>query len=362
MSKLPVSSGKIYEAFESDGLFTEKIGEDRKVKGVSPADTSAEGDLTFADKEKFLEIARERKPAVVILNAKLKDKLKPEDEFQVFLCKNVALAHSWIRQKYADVQFNDTKQWGQVHKSAVVHEKAKIHKDAVIGPNTVIGKGTKIGKGTVIMAGAVVEHDVEIGQNTVIHSNVVVGYGSKIGNNVIIRAGTTIGSEGFGFAQDEKRKNHRIPQLGIVVIEDDVVLGSNNCIDRATYGETRIKSGTVSDNFCHVAHNVEIGENCILVAMTGIAGSTTLGDRVICGGQTGIQDHIDIPADTILLGRAAVLSDSIKESGVYGGGPPLLPYAQFQKNTVHLKNLDRIVKDFREMKKKVDKLESGQST
>ncbi|MEQ8350056.1 MAG: UDP-3-O-(3-hydroxymyristoyl)glucosamine N-acyltransferase [Leptospiraceae bacterium] len=360
----PFNSDDILKTLKSSGIVEESVGDSVQIQNIGPIDDCGPGDLAFADKEKFLIKARERKPACLVLNASLKDKLDGKEPFTVILVKNVGLAHSWIRKALGDVDFASTEDWGRIHSSAVIHDSVQVPESVVIGPGAIIGPRVKFGERCVVMAGVVVERDAVLGDDCVLHPGVVLGWGCILGHRCIIRSGTIIGSEGFGFAQDESRSHHRIPQTGIVRLGNDVVLGSNNCIDRATYGETLIHDNVISDNLCHLAHNVDIGEKSILVAMTGIAGSTKLGKRVICSGQTGILDHITIPDDTVLVGRAAVLSDNVKKSGVYAGSP-LQPIADYQKNSVHIKNLDKMRKEMKSLQKRLEALEgsqSGQST
>ena len=360
----PFQSEDILASLDPSGIVQQSIGPSVKITGIAPIDDCGAGDLAFADKEKFLEKARERKPACLVLNAELKDKLSGSEDFTVILVKNVGLAHSWIRQRFGDTNFASTEDWGRIHPSAIVHESVKVPDSVVIGPGAIVGPRVQFGERCVVMAGVVVERDAVLGNDCVLHPGVVLGWGCILGERCIIRSGTIIGSEGFGFAQDESRSHHRIPQTGIVRLGNDVVLGANNCIDRATYGETLIHDNVISDNLCHLAHNVDIGEKSILVAMTGIAGSTKLGKRVICSGQTGILDHITIPDGTVLVGRAAVLSDNVKKSGVYAGSP-LQPIADYQKNSVHIKNLDKMRKEVKALQKRLEALEgsqTGQST
>ncbi|MGH7888753.1 MAG: UDP-3-O-(3-hydroxymyristoyl)glucosamine N-acyltransferase, partial [Candidatus Binatia bacterium] len=215
-----------------------------------------------------------------------------------------------------------------------------------------------LGNHCVLMSNVVVEEDAIIGDRTVIHASVVIGYGCRIGSQVIIRAGTIVGSEGFGFAQDEKNQHHRIPQMGSVVIEDRVVIGANCCIDRGAFHDTRIGSGTIMDNLCHIAHNVEIGEDCILMAMTCIAGSTRLGNRVITSGQTGILDHVNISDDTVLLHRAGVTKD-IKKPGMYGGAP-IQPLKEYMKNQAVIRHLSELRGRIIDLEKSLAALRSAQ--
>jgi UDP-3-O-[3-hydroxymyristoyl] glucosamine N-acyltransferase len=184
----------------------------------------------------------------------------------------------------------------------------------------VVGARSRIGAHCRIMAGAVIENDVCIGERTVIHPLVVIGYGCVLGSDVVVESGSVIGSQGFGYAQDAERRSHAIPQTGIVVIADRVRIGANNCIDRATYQVTRIGAGTKFDNLCHVAHNVTIGEDCLLTAMLCVAGSSRIGNRVMTSGQTGIIDHVEICDDVVLVHRAGVVK-SIQQPGVHAALP-----------------------------------------
>ncbi len=195
-----------------------------------------------------------------------------------------------------------------------------------------------------------VEHDVTIGEDCVVHPAAVIGYGCRLGADVVIGPGSVIGSEGFGFAQDAARRSHPIPQTGIVVIEDRVRIGANNCIDRATYAETRIGAGTKFDNLCHVAHNVQIGEDCLLTAMFCVAGSSRIGDRVMASGQTGIIDHVEICDDVVLVHRAGVVKN-ISMPGVHASLPA-------QPLEAYLKNM-AATRRGAELRKRVAELESG---
>ena len=252
-----------------------------------------------------------------------------------------------LRQAYVDRDLYSV-EWPQIHPSAVIHESVSVPADAVVGPGAVLGRNVQIGKRAVVMANAVIEENALIGDETVIHPNVVIGYNCEIGKRCIIKSGCVIGMEGFGFAQDEKRKSHRIPQLGKVVIDDDVVLGANNTVDRATYDETRIRSGVKTDTLCHIAHNTEIDEDVIIVAQTGIAGSCYIGKRVLISGQAAISDHVRIADDVVLVQRAGVISD-VEKPGMYAGHP-LQPVRQYFKNSALLTKLT-------DMKKQISKLE-----
>jgi len=204
-------------------------------------------------------------------------------------------------------------------------------------PRAVIGRNVRLGERTRIMAGAVIEHDAQVGSDTVVHPNAVIGYGCVVGNEAAIGAGSVIGSEGYGFAQDQHGKSHPIPQTGIVVLGDRVRVGANCCIDRAAYRTTLIGAGTKLDNLCHIVHNVQIGEDCLLTSMFCVAGSTTIGNRVMTSGQTGIKDHVKICDDVVLVHRAGVTAD-IDQPGAYAG-LPVQPLKEYMRNTAVLRML-----------------------
>ncbi len=230
-------------------------------------------------------------PSILVTSEDIADSLTIDtSKLSIVKVKNVRLAQAKIKARFADYDARDI-EWDEIHASAVIHTSSTIGRNCRIGPNVVIGENANIGNNTIIRANSVIEREVVIGNDCIIHSLVNVNQGCKIGNRVILRPGVIIGSEGFGFAQDEKRHYHRIPHTGIVRIEDDVQIGSSGNVDRATYGETVIKRGVKIDAHCHVAHNVVIGEDTLFVAQCGIAGSVTIGNNTVLSGQTGILDH-----------------------------------------------------------------------
>lgn len=324
-----------------------------RVTGIAAVQDCGPGDLVFADKPPLLRHVLERKPAVVVAARGLREALEAAGSGVVPLyTTNVALAHATIKGAYAARDFAAADWEGPVHPSAVVHPTATIGADTCLEPRVVIGRNVVIGRRCRIMSGAVIEHDVRIGDDSVIHPNAVVGYGCRLGSEVVIGPGSVIGSEGFGFAQDSKRRSHVIPQTGIVVIGDRVRVGANNTIDRATYAETRIGNGTKFDNLCHVAHNVEIGEDCLLTAMFCIAGSSKVGNRVMASGQTGVIDHMRIADDVVLVHRAGVIKD-IEQAGVYAG-LPTQPLDEYLRNTAAFRRAADLRRRLGELEKALD--------
>jgi len=301
------------------------------IRNIAAVQQCAPGDLVFADTAALLDAALLRSPAVVIAARRLRDRPANPADTRLLFTPTVTLAHAFIKQRFGNRDFSLAEWDGPIHPSAVVHPSAHLEPDVIVEPNAVIGREARIGARCRIMAGAVIEHHAELGADTVVHPAAVVGYRCRVGVACVIGPGSIIGAEGFGFAQDAAGRSHAIPQTGIVVLGDRVRLGAANCIDRATYGETRIGAGTKFDNLCHVAHNVQIGEDCLLTAMFCIAGSSRVGDRVMASGQTGIIDHVAVCDDAVLVHRAGVVKD-IDAAGMYAG-LPAQPMDEYLRNT-----------------------------
>ncbi|QTA81940.1 UDP-3-O-(3-hydroxymyristoyl)glucosamine N-acyltransferase [Desulfonema limicola] len=241
-----------------------------------------------------------------------------------------------------------------------------ISPNAVIGDNFIsgnnisishfvsIGSNVSMGDRVRIHSGVVIEDNVTIGSDVEIHSNVSIYARSQIGSRVIIHSGTVIGSDGFGFAPD-KEKYQKIPHTGIVCIEDDVEIGALNAIDRATFGETRIKRGVKTDNFVHIAHNVVVGEDTLLVAQVGISGSTTLGNHVIVAGQAGISGHLNIGSNAIVGPRAGIAKD-VPDNEIVSGAPEM-PHKLWLRVQNIIPKLPELKKKISELEKRLKKVE-----
>ncbi|BBL76798.1 UDP-3-O-(3-hydroxymyristoyl)glucosamine N-acyltransferase [Methylomagnum ishizawai] len=343
----------IFQEFQARGLIAEHRGGDRPIHRIAPIEECGAGDLVFVDHAKYLPRVRQQPPSAVVAPAAIADELGDIEGLAVLVAPNVRLAIALLKQAYADRDVRDS-EWPRIHPNAVIHDSVAVPEDALIGPGVVVGKDVELGGRVVLMANVVIERGARIGANTVLHPGCTVGYNCEIGGDVILKAGCVIGSEGFGFAQDEKRRNYRIPHTGKVIVEDRVVIGANTNIDRATYGATIIRAGAVIDAMCHIGHNVEIGEDCILCAHTGISGSTKFGKRVIASGQTGTLDHITVADDVVLLHRAG-LNSSIKQPGMYAGGPAQ-PLQQYLKNMAVAARLHEVWSRLKAVEKKLAEL------
>lgn len=345
-----VLASAILQRFQEQGLIVGHIGPDPILHRIAPIEDCAPGDLVFVDHARYLGRVREQKPSAVVTTPVLATELQDQPELAVLVAPNVRLAIALLKQTYADRVLR-TQEWPRIHPAAIIHPGVDVSEDVYIGPGAVVGADVSLGHEVVVMANVVIEHGASIGAGTVLHPGCVVGYDCEIGAGVILKAGCVIGSEGFGFAQDEKRRNHRIPHTGKVIVGDRVVIGANTNIDRATYGATMIGAGAVIDAMCHIGHNVEIGEDCILCAHTGISGSTRFGKRVIASGQTGTLDHISVADDVVLLHRAG-LHNSIKQAGMYAGGPAQ-PLQQYLKNMAVMPKLHEMWTRLKALEKKL---------
>ena len=340
----------IFAEFSATGVLTAMEGKDVPLSGIASVERCGPGDLVFVADEGAVETIRGRQSSAVVTSPELQELVSTVGDLTLLVAPNLKLAHAMIRQRYVDRDVLAS-EWPAIHPSAVIGPDCVIGEGSRIGPLVVLGSGVRVGDATAVMAGAVVEHGAVIGDGTVIHPNVTIGYDCEIGDEVVIQSNAVIGAEGYGFAQDAKGRSHRIPQLGRVVIEDRVSVGAGTCIDRATYGETRIGAGTKLDNLCHIAHNVEIGRDCLLTAMFVTGGSAKLGDRVVASGQTAILDHLEVCSDVFLVRRAGVAED-IEQPGIYAGAP-VEPYARYLKNTAVARDLSGLRKRVRQLEKEL---------
>lgn len=286
-----------------------------ELHAVAPIETAGAGDLSFvANKRYERHLETTAASAVIVAEAMAVPRaglavLRMKDPYEGFV--RALLAFHPLERTHAP----------GIDAAAVVHPTARIGTDVTLGACVVVGERAVIGDRTVVLAGTVVGKDVRIGADCLVHPNVSVLDGSELGARVIVHAGTTIGSDGFGFAPVGGGWM-KIPQTGTVVIEDDVEIGANTTIDRATLGITRVRRGTKIDNLSQIAHNVDVGEDCIIVSQTGISGSTTLGRHVVLAGQVGVVGHITIGDDVTITAQSGV-SKSIEDSAgkVFRGSP-----------------------------------------
>lgn len=237
----------------------------------------------------------------------------------------------------------------QVHSTAIISENAELGKDVFIGAFVCVGDASIVGDGSQLRAGAKVGDNVRIGKNCVLHANVFIEDGCTLGDNVILHAGVVVGADGFGYVRGANQYI-KFPQIGTVIIDDDVEIGANSCIDRGALGETRIGEGTKIDNLVQIAHNVQIGKRVVIAAQTGISGSTIIEDDCVIGGQVGIGDHALVRSGAVIGSQAGVLPGKIVRQGIWWG-TPVQPLNEYKIQNAHIKALGRLRDDVKALKK-----------
>jgi UDP-3-O-[3-hydroxymyristoyl] glucosamine N-acyltransferase len=282
-----------------------------EIGGVAGIREARSGEITFLANPKYEEFLDETRASAVIGPPDLKID-KP-----LIRIENPYLAYLKVLNLFAEQL---TVQYPRgVHERAVVDGTARLGANVAVGPFCQISAGAEVGANTTILAGSFVGENVQIGEDCLVYPNVTIREGSRIGDRVILQPGVVIGADGFGFAKDGQT-HHKVPQIGRVVIEDDVEIGANSTVDRATTGETRIRRGSKIDNLVQIAHNVTVGEDSIIAAQVGISGSTELGRNVVLGGQAGLAGHITI-GDGAMVGAQAGVTKSVPANTSVSGYP-----------------------------------------
>lgn len=318
-----------------------------EITGLAKIQEAEAGDLTFLSNPKYAKFLKETKASAVIV--------PPETEQQEGLSL-IRMKNPYFGFLKSVELFYPPKQLIEkgIHESAIIGEGTHVGENISIGPYVVIGKQCHIGPNTVLMPGVVVGDNVLIGEDCLIHANVSIRGEVAIGNRVIIHDGTVIGSDGFGFAL-ENGVYYKIPQVGTVVIEDDVEIGANVTIDRASIGETRIKKGAKLDNLIQIAHNCTVGENTVIAAQTGISGSTQIGAGVRIGGQVGFAGHLHVGDGAAVAAQSGV-SKSVPP-GMMVFGYPARPHNEELRIQAARQKLPELLKIIKELKEKIEKLE-----
>lgn len=317
---------------------------DRNIIGLAPLGSAVDGEITFITRKNGLSQIEATSGSAVIVpefaGNTLKSQIKVIDP---------NLAAAIIHTYFCEEPFSAT----GIHPSALIGSECEIPSEVSIGSLVVLGNRVRLGKRVTIGAGVVIGDDVEIGDDTVLFANVTILFSCQIGNRVRVHSGTVIGADGFGYATDETGRHVKRPQVGIVRIDDDVEIGANVCIDRATFGVTRIHSGVKIDNLVQVGHNVIVGSDSLLVAQMGIAGSSTLGQGVIIGGQAAIADHKTIGDRVMIGGQSGVINN--QKSGSVVTGTPAIAHRKWLRASSAFARLPEIVND---LKKEIDELRS----
>jgi UDP-3-O-[3-hydroxymyristoyl] glucosamine N-acyltransferase len=309
--------------------------------GFAPADTAQAGDLTFAENEEYLAAAEQSAASAIILGHRLESKAKT-----LIRVKNARIAFA----KALALFFPEPVLPAGIHPSAVVAPDAQVDATAHIGPHCVVGARTKIGPRAALTANVCLAEDCTVGEDAVLFPNVTVYAGSQLGRRVRVHAGTVIGADGFGYVLDAG-VHRKVPQIGNVIIGDDVELGANVTVDRGALGPTVIGRGTKIDNLTQVAHNVRIGEHCIIVSQVGIAGSTKVGNYCVFGGQVGIAGHLNIGHRVTIAAKSGVMND-IPDGAKYFGSPAQ-PDKEFKRQVIALQRLPELLKRVAELERRL---------
>jgi UDP-3-O-[3-hydroxymyristoyl] glucosamine N-acyltransferase len=326
------------------------------IQRVAKIEEAGEGDLTFVANPRYTRFLGSTRASAVIVARSLE---KPAGPHPVLL----RVDDPYTAFLKALVTFNppaDPLPQG-IHPTAVIAPSATLGRDVRVGAHAVISDHCTIGNGAMIGHGTVLGDRVTIGKDSLLYANVTVREGCTIGDRVIIHSGTVVGSDGFGFAPKPDGTFEKIPQLGIVVIEDDVEIGANCTLDRATLGETCIKKGAKLDNLIQIAHNVVIGENTVIAAQAGISGSTRIGRNTMIGGQVGITGHLDI-ADGTKIGAQSGIHKSIAKTGQTFFGYPAQPHREAFRIQGAVLQLPDLLTTVRALQQKVDRLEEALAT
>jgi UDP-3-O-[3-hydroxymyristoyl] glucosamine N-acyltransferase len=315
------------------------------ISGLAGIEGAQQGDITFASNERFFPLLRETTASAAIVPQEIADVSLP-----LLIVKNPLLAAAKILALFTQRPYVA----GGVSEMAWVSPSAKVSTEATIHPFATIGDGAEIGPRAIIHPFVSIGPQALIGADSVIYPHVTIYPRCVLGKRVIVHAGTVIGADGFGFVKDGEA-NVKIPQVGIVEIEDDVEIGANCCIDRATFGRTLIKKGVKFDNLVQVGHNVQIGENSIIVAQVGISGSTKIGKNVILAGQVGVVDHVEI-GDNVMVGAQSGVYTDVPPNQVVSGSPPL-PHRQFLRVVAVWTKLPEMKKELDRARKRLEALE-----
>jgi UDP-3-O-[3-hydroxymyristoyl] glucosamine N-acyltransferase len=317
-----------------------------EITGVAGMAQAQPGDLTFLGSPAFASLVGGTQASALITREPLSDFHGPQ-----LIHKDPHYAYAKAASLYHKVNHGPP----GIHPTAVIEDGVILGENVTIGAYTYIGQGTVIRDRTVLYPHVYVGQNVEIESDTVIHSQSVIYFGCKIGQRCLFHAGCIIGADGFGFAVSGG-EICKIPQQGIVVIEDDVECGAGVTVDRAANGETRVKKGCKFDDKVHIGHNVEVGENCMFSALSAVAGSTRIGNWVLMGGHSGISDHLNVATGTRIGAKTGVIQN-IDHAGTYVGFPAE-PIQDWKRSVIYLRHFRKYIQQIRDLEKRLLKLEN----
>lgn len=312
------------------------------VQNFAKIEEGQTGCLSFLANPKYSHYLYETASSIVLVNRDF----EPERPVQATLIK-VDNAYEAVARLLTIYQQTVQKRKG-IHPTAVIADTAEVGEDCYVGPHAYIGEGVKVGSGCQIYANVVIEEGAEVGDDCLFYPGVSIYHGCKIGHRVTLHSGVVIGADGFGFAPAADGYE-KIPQIGIVTIEDDVEIGANTCVDRSTMGTTIVHRGVKLDNLVQIAHNCEVGSHTVMSAQVGLAGSTKIGEWCMCGGQAGFAGHIKV-GDRCGIGAQAGVISSLKDDTQVIGSPAIDPKTFFKSSAV-FKRLPDMLRDLNEIKR-----------
>lgn len=320
------------------------------VQTFAKIEEGVEGAISFLANSKYEHYLYETRSSIVLVNRDF----RPERQVSATLVR-VDNAYEAIARLLTLYEQTINKREG-IHPLACVAPTAKVGEGCYVGPHAYIGENAVVGKGTQIYANTVVEERAQIGEDCLLYPNVSVYHDCIVGNRVILHSGCVIGADGFGFAPGANGYE-KIPQIGIVTIEDDVEIGANACVDRSTMGSTYVRKGVKLDNLVQVAHNCEVGSHTVMSAQVGVAGSTKIGEWCMFGGQVGIAGHAVI-GDRVLSGAQAGIAGSIRKGHATVQGSPAIDAKNFMRSSVVFKKLPDMYAEFTRMKEELEELKN----
>ncbi len=319
-----------------------------RINNFAKIEEGRPGCISFLANDKYLHYLHETESSVVIVN----HDFQTEGQTKATLIR-VDDAYEAIAKLLTVYESMKPKKKG-IDKLAFIAASAEIGEDCYIAPFAYIGENVKIGRGTQIYPHAVVYDGASVGEDSTLYANVSIYHDCKIGNRCVIHSGAVIGADGFGFAPTEQGYE-KIPQIGIVTIEDDVEIGANTCVDRSTMGSTYVRKGVKLDNLVQIAHNDDIGENTVMSAQAGVAGSTKIGQWCMFGGQVGIGGHATI-ANRTMAGAQTGIPNTIRQEGTAIQGSPAIDGKRFWRASVVFKQLPELDATVSKMKKEIEEL------
>ena len=329
------------------------VGNDQLlIQGVGSLEDAGPEQIAFFHNTKYRKAFAATRAGAVLVSAKSAELADRPAKATLLVSENPYLAFGRLSSAFHEAP----RPRAGRHPQAVIEPSAQVHPEAQVGPLAYVGAFATIGARTILHPGAVVEADARVGDDCLLYPCSVVREGCILGHRVILQPGVVIGSDGFGYAYDPAGPAHvKVPQVGIVRVEDDVEIGAGSCVDRATLGETVIGRGSKIDNLVQVAHNVQLGAHCILCAQAGISGSTKLGTGVVLAGQVGLVGHIEI-GDGARVGAQSGVTNDVPGSEMYSGSPAV-PHGEWLRNMAAIRHLPELIKEQRELRQQLEKLE-----